>query len=301
MRIVVLGAGSQLANDILRTTADWSFLPFTHAEVDICDFAHVRKRLGEVEADAVINTAAFHRVDECEDEPEKAFWVNSYAVRNLAQSCEDLGCTLVHFSTDYVFGGEKRLPYTEDDPPHPLNVYGVSKLAGEYFVESICSRHFVVRSSGLYGTLGSRGKGGTFVETMIRLAREGTPIRVVNDQVMAPTYTKDLAQKIIQLMQTRAYGLYHITNSGGCSWYEFAKKIFELTGLNPNLVSTTTAAYGAKARRPAYSVLAHKRLKEVTLNDLRPWSEALEAYLQEEKGSSEGGGPTKREQETING
>jgi dTDP-4-dehydrorhamnose reductase len=186
-------------------------------------------------------------------------------------------------STDYVFGGEKRAPYTEDDAPNPLNVYGVSKLAGEYFVRALCPKHFIVRTSGLYGVAGSSGKGGNFVETMIRLAKEGKPIRVVTDQVLTPTYTRDLAHKIKELLQTEAYGVYHITNSGQCSWYEFAAKIFELLSLKPDFGPTTSAEFGAKAKRPAYSVLAHGRLAQLGLDDLRSWPEALAAYL-EEKG-----------------
>jgi len=243
----------------------------------------VRRMLTEVMPDVVINTAAFHRVDDCEDQPEKAFKVNTYAMRNLAQICLDLDCALVHISTDYVFGGEKRTPYTEDDAPNPLNVYGVSKLAGEYFVRNICPKHFIIRTSGLYGVAGSSGKGGNFIETMIRLAKEHKPIRVVNDQVLTPTYTKDLAPKIKELLQTEAYGLYHITNSGQCSWYEFAGKIFELLDLKPDFSPTTTDEFRAKARRPAYSVLAHNKLKRLGLDDLRPWPQALKAYL-EEKG-----------------
>ena len=169
----------------------------------------------------------------------------------------------------------------ENDLPNPLNVYGVSKLAGEHFVRSLCERHFIVRTSGLYGVAGSSGKGGNFVETMICMAKENRPIRVVNDQVLTPTYTRDLAQKILELIQTDAYGLYHITNSGKCSWYEFARRIFGLLGLNPNLKPTSTKAYGARAQRPAYSVLSNEKFNSLGYERLRPWWEALEAYLKE--------------------
>ena len=283
MRVVIIGASGQLGSELVKTLSDWDLKLLTHADLDICDFVYTRKVLAEAKPDIVINTAAFHRVDDCEEQPEKAFWVNAYAVRKLAQFCAELDCCLVHMSTDYVFGGEKRTPYSEDDAPNPLNVYGVSKLAGEYFVRNLCPKHFVIRTSGLYGVAGSSGKGGNFVETMIRLAKEGKPIRVVTDQVLTPTYTKDLAQKIKELLQTEAYGLYHITNKGQCSWYEFAQKIFELLNLKPDFGPTTTAAYGAKARRPAYSVLAHEKLRQLGMDNLRPWPEALAAYL-EEKG-----------------
>ena len=281
MRVIVIGANGQLGTGLSRVLGDWDLVPFKHSELEICDFTHVRQVLSEVKPRVVINTAAFNRVEDCETEVEKAFGVNAFAERNLAQICAELDCVLVHISTDYVFGEEKRTPYTEEDAPNPLSVYGVSKLVGEYFVRSLCPKHFVVRTSGLYGIAGSSGKGGNFVETMIRLAKENKPIRVVNDQVLTPTYTKDVAQKIKELLQTGVYGLYHITNNGQCSWYEFASKIFKLLGLKPDFGPTTTAAYRAKARRPPYSVLAHNKLKQLGLDDLRPWPQALTAYLKE--------------------
>jgi len=281
MRVLVIGASGQLGTDLVKVMDGWDLVPITHADLDICDFVYTRKVIEEKKPDVVINTAAFNRVDDCEEEVSKAFWVNAFAVRNLAQICADLDCVLVHISTNYVFDGRKREPYTEEDPPNPLSVYGASKLTGEYFVRNICPKHFIIRTSGLYGVAGSRAKGGNFVETMIRLAKEDKPIRVVNDQVLTPTYTRDLAEKIKELLQTKAYGLYHITNSGECSWYEFASKIFELLGLNPEFVPTTTAEFGAKAKRPAYSVLAHEKLKRLRIDDVRSWREGLRAYLKE--------------------
>lgn len=282
MRILIIGATGQLGSDLAKILADdCDLVPLSHADLDVCDFVYTRNVLTDAEPDIVINTAAFHRVDDCEEQPEKAFWVNAYAVRKLAQVCAEIDCVLVHLSTDYVFAGEKREPYAEDDVPNPLNVYGVSKLAGEYFVRHICPKHFVIRTSGLYGVAGASGKGGNFVETMIRLAREGKPIRVVDDQVLTPTYTQELAHKLKELLQTEAYGLYHMTNGGQCSWYEFAGKIFELLDMEPDFAPTTSAEFGAKARRPAYSVLAHHRLRQLGLDDLRPWPEALKAYFDE--------------------
>jgi dTDP-4-dehydrorhamnose reductase len=278
-RVAVIGASGQLGTDLVKVLSDWDLVPLTHSDLDVCDFVYTRKVLRDRRPDIVINTAAFNRVDDCEEEVSKAFWVNAFAVRNLAKVCADLDCVFVHISTDYVFDGSKGAPYTEDDAPNPLSVYGTSKLTGEYFARNLCAKHFVVRTCGLYGTAGSQAKGGNFVETMIRLAKEGKPIRVVNDQVLTPTYTRDLAEKIKKLLQTETFGLYHITSSGQCSWYEFAGKIFELMGLKPAFGPTTTAAFGAKARRPAYSVLAHNGLQRLGMDDLRPWPEALQAYL----------------------
>jgi dTDP-4-dehydrorhamnose reductase len=280
-RVAVIGANGQLGHDLVKVLHDWDLIPLTRKELDLCDFVQTRRALMVARPALVINTAAFTRVDECEDGPDQAFGVNTYAVRNLAQICAELDSVVMHLSTDYVFGGEQRTPYSEADSPNPLNVYGVSKLAGEYFVRNICPKHFVMRTSGLYGVMGSSGKGGNFVETLLRLSREGKPIRVVDDQVLTPTYTHDLARQIKALAQTDAHGLYHMTNGGQCSWYEFASTIFELLGVKPDFGPTTTAAYGAKARRPAYSVLAHANLRHVGLDDLRPWPEALAAYLAE--------------------
>jgi dTDP-4-dehydrorhamnose reductase len=231
--------------------------------------------------DVVINTSAYHRVDECEDYIDRSFSVNSSAVRALARICSEHDITLIHFSTDYVFGGERKTPYSEDDLPNPLSVYAVSKLAGEYFVRNTCKRHFVVRTCGLYGAKGISGKGGNFVELMLKLARDKKPVKVVSDQIVTPTYARELALKIVQLLRTDEYGLYHITNNGSCSWYDFAKAVFDLTGIKSNLSPTTSAEYGAKAIRPPYSVLENGNLKKLGLDDMRPWKDALKEYLTE--------------------
>ena len=281
MKAAIIGAGGQLGTDLVQAMNGWDVVAWSHREVEVCDFSATRDALTTAAPDLVINTAAFHRVDECEVQAEKALQVNALAVRNLARICEDLGCALLHVSTDYVFGGEQRVPYAETDLPVPLNAYGVSKLAGELFVRRLCRRHFVVRSCGLYGVAGASGKGGNFVETMVRLSKEGRAIRVVDDQVLTPTYTKDLAEKIVELLRAERYGLYHITNAGSCSWYEFTKEIFRILEVNPDLAPTTAEAFGAAARRPAYSVLAHKAIAQIGLADLRPWTEAVADYLRQ--------------------
>jgi dTDP-4-dehydrorhamnose reductase len=279
MRVLIIGGRGQLGTDLVDVMSDWTVIPTTRAELDVCDFAGTRGKIADIQPELVVNTSAFLRVDDCEEEAEQAFLVNAHAVRNLAHACAQQDCALVHFSTDYVFGGDRHVPYTERDLPAPLGVYGASKLAGEHFAQAYCPRHFVVRTCGLYGVAGSSGKGGNFVETMLRLAREGKPIRVVADQVLTPTYTRDLAMKVKELVHGRAYGLYHITNSSSCSWFEFAAKIFELAGFRADLAPTTTAAFAARAMRPAYSVLAHTRLLAAGLEDMRPWHAALEDYL----------------------
>lgn len=283
-RVTVIGSAGQLGTDLVRVlerAGGYRVFPLTHTDVECTDAQSVRRALLTVSPDIVINCASFVRVDDCEDYPEKAFQVNALGARNVAQVCGDLNVVCVYISTDYVFDGQKKTPCAEGDQPGPVNVYGASKLAGEYLVRASCPKYFVVRTAGLYGLAGSSGKGGNFVESMIRLAREGSPIRVVNDQILSPTYSADLAGMIERLIHTEAYGLYHVSNSGQCSWYQFADQIFALLSLRPNFGPTTTAAYGAKARRPAFSVLAQTALERLGLDRLRPWPEALRAYLHE--------------------
>jgi dTDP-4-dehydrorhamnose reductase len=279
MSTVLIGAAGQLGRELRCAFADHELVPLTRAELDVTDRPRVEEMLRAHRPRLILNTAAYHRVDECEDVPERAFAVNAVAVRDLARAARDVGATLVHFSTDYVFDGRQRRPYTEADPPGPLNAYATSKLAGEYFVRAILDRYFLVRTCGLYGLGGSREKDGNFVEAMLRLAREGREIRVVGDQVLTPTSAADVAATVRRLVETGRHGLYHVTNSGECSWFEFAAAIFELAGLRPRLSETTSAAYGARAVRPAYSVLEHANLRALGLDDLRHWRDALEEYL----------------------
>jgi dTDP-4-dehydrorhamnose reductase len=282
--VAVIGANGQLGTDLcaaLKERADVRLVEVTEDMLNVCDHAQTRKLFTELRPDAIINTAAYHKVDEMEDNVALAFEVNVTAVRHLALLCRELDCAFMHMSTDYVFGGDRArtTPYTEQDAPYPETIYGVSKLAGEYLARHHCPKHFVVRSSGLYGLAGAMGKGGNFVETMIRLAREGKTLRVVGDQCLTPTFTHDLARKMVELLFTTHYGLYHITSGSNCTWFEFAAKIFELTGLTPPLAPQSTAESGAKATRPGYSVLAHRALEKVGLKPLRPWPEALHDYL----------------------
>jgi len=279
MKILILGAGGQLGSELVNILQDDTLIPLTHRDIEMTDEQQVNNILSSNMPDVVINTAAYHKVDDCEDNIEQSFAVNSYAVRNLARICSELGITFVHFSTDYVFGGEKKTPYNEDNCPNPGSVYAVSKLAGELFARNICSKYYVIRTCGLYGAKGISGKGGNFIETMIKLANGGKKIKVVSDQIVTPTCAKELAAKVSQLIRTDKYGLYHITNNGGCSWYEFAKAIFGLTGIAGDISPTTSAEFGARARRPAYSVLENRNLKLLGLDDMMQWRDALKEYL----------------------
>jgi len=280
MKVAIIGANGQLGSDLCGVLADQqvSVLPLTHNDVDVADSAQVERVLGSIGADVVISTAAFHNVEECEKQPARSFAVNAVGPRNLAFACRRANAVLVHFSTDYVFDGAQRHPYTESDLPLPLNIYGVSKLAGEHLLRLTWERCFVVRTCGLYGLVGSSGKGGNFVETMLKKAREGAPIRVVDDQLLTPTFTADLAETVSRLIQTEAYGLYHISAAGSCSWYHFARKIFELEGLVLNLLPVSTTEFPSSVQRPAYSVLSKQKLGSVGIS-MPAWEDGLRRYL----------------------
>ena len=277
-KVAVIGSRGQLGSDLVRVLSETDrVIPLSHQDLEICDHAGTREILTRFRPDAVINTAAYHRVDDCEDHASLAFETNEAAVLNLARICNGLDALLVHVSTDYVFGGDgnRTSPYTEDDPPSPLSVYGASKLAGEEQIRGASRRHLIVRTSGLYGLAGDRN----FVAVMLGLAGKGGPIRVVDDQRLGPTFTAHLARKMAQLLAAGTLGTVHVTNQGECTWYEFARRLFELTGLMPNLTPTTSREFGAKATRPAYSVLANATLALAGLDPMPHWSQGLADYL----------------------
>jgi dTDP-4-dehydrorhamnose reductase len=279
--IALIGADGQLGSDLLRVLPAAAVAPLNFPEFDVTRSDRVRETLGGLAPDVVINTAAFHRVDECEARPHEAYRVNALAVRSLADYCRETGAVLVHFSSDYVFDGRKGTPYTEDDAPNPLNVYAVSKLAGEGFLRDSGAEYFLVRTCGLYGSAGPRNKGRNFVDAMVACAGRPGPVRVVADQTVTPTSTVELAVRVAALLGTRRFGLYHMTNEGACTWFEFAREIFRLLGRGPEIVPVMSEAYGAAARRPAYSVLDNRRMREAGLPDFSPWRKALRNYLRE--------------------
>ena len=279
-KILLIGAHGQLGSDLELALGHHQVIGTTHETLDVIRSEQVRETVGTTRPQIIINTSAFHKVDVCETEVMRAFEVNACGVRNLALAAREVDAALVHFSTDYVFEGNASKPYTEEDSPNPVNVYGVSKLAGEKMVRFLWRKSFVIRTCGLYGHAGSSGKGGNFVEMMLKKARNQESIRVVNDQRLTPTSTRELARKVVELIETDYYGLYHITSNGECSWYEFAKKIFELQGIRSDLGPTSTQDYQSPARRPAYSVLANAKLQQLSMDDLKPWEAALQEYLE---------------------
>jgi len=280
--VLITGADGQLGTDLCIALKKHELVPLTIRDGDIADLNFVRGQALKYRPDVIINTASFVRVDDCEDQRELAFRVNSLGARNAALAAQEIHAKLVHISTDYVFGCEdvpRSTPYLEADEPAPCNAYGASKQDGDSHVRALCGDHVIVRSSALFGTAGAMGKGGNFVETMLKLAKERPELRVVNDQVFSPTYTRDLADKIKQIIETDFKGIIHVTNSGACSWYEFAVEILRQAGLKTPVVPITSAQFPQKAIRPRYSVLGHGVLHQLGMDDLRPWQEALADYL----------------------
>ncbi len=277
--IALIGADGQLGTDLAERIPAESLRSLYYPSFDVTRPAAAAEALRSLRPDVVINTAAFNRVDECEDRIEEAFAVNAFALRGLSRTCREIGAVLVHFSTDYVFDGRKGAPYSEDDVPIPLNAYGESKLAGEHFVRALCERHFIIRTCGLYGKAGCLDKGRNFIQTMLDAAGRGGAIRVVDDQRMTPTSTAELADNVLALLSTGAYGLYHMTGEGECSWYEFAAAIFALSGVRADLSPVSSTDFIQKARRPAYSVLENARAKRLPLPGFSVWREALARHL----------------------
>lgn len=282
LKIAVIGGSGQLGRDACAAflAAGHDVTSLEHSTVEVSSIASVEESLREIHPEIVINTAAFHHVEKCEADAAQAFAINGIGSRNVAQVAESIGAKLIYISTDYVFDGNQRNPYIEEDMPAPLNVYGNTKLSGELFVRARCNRHFVVRVSAIYGTNPCRAKGGlNFVELMLKLSREREEIRVVDDEFVSPTPTTAIAQQLVVLSQTSEYGLYHATAEGSCSWYEFAKAIFELTDTRVRLERASPGEFPAKVPRPKYSVLENHALKRKSLNVFGPWQVGLQNYL----------------------
>ena len=279
MRVAIIGAFGQLGSDLMPLLGDRA-IPLGHADIEITDPASIARALDAAWPTHVINCAAYNLVDRAEDESELAHRINGLGPGYLAEWCSRNGAVLMHVSTDYVFGAdaERRTPFDETAPTAPVSVYGNSKLAGELAVRSLCPRHFIVRTCGLYGHHAARGKG-NFVETMLRLGRERPELRIVADQRCTPTSTTDLARALVSLIETDAFGPYHATSSGDCSWFEFACEIFRLANFPVKTAPSTAAEYSAKARRPSYSVLDCSKLAKVLGRPMPSWQDALSRYL----------------------
>jgi dTDP-4-dehydrorhamnose reductase len=282
MKVLLIGANGQLGSDLLKVlqAAGDTVVPVTHAQLDVCSEERVADAMAQTKPDVVISTAAYHRVEECETNAALAFQVNGIGAMNLARACQQSGAVLTNFSTDYVFDGKKNGAYEESDLPSPLSVYGASKLLGEHLVAAYANRYFVIRTCGLYGVAGSSGKGGNFVETMLKKAMAGDAIRVVDDQILTPTYTADLAKATRQLILTGNYGLYHVSSEGQCSWYEFTRYIFERASQDTKLSPVNSSEFASPVKRPANSVLSKAKLSALGIS-IPSWKDALPRYLEE--------------------
>jgi dTDP-4-dehydrorhamnose reductase len=281
LSVAVIGSSGQLGTDLvdrLKSLPGYRVIALSHNEIECTDETSVRKALGEIKPEVVVNCAAFVRVDECESSPDRAFSINSLGALYVARACAEIDALCGYISTDYVFAGDKMAPYTEQDRPRPINVYGTSKLSGEELVRQTCPRWFIARAAALFGKTGARSKDGNFVETVLSKARNGQDLRIVRDICTSPTYTRDAAQALEKLIRDQAAGVFHIANDGGCSWFELAAKALEFVGLSCKLEPVPASDYPMKARRPRDS-----RLKSTRLSPGRRWDEALRAYLVEKR------------------
>ena len=280
MKILITGASGMLGVDLQKSLAPGHTLVPTDISgnielLDITDQNQVTNKINKCRPDLVIHAAAYTDVDGCERNPDKAFLVNAEGTRNVALACELSDAVLVYISTDFVFDGEKGEPYTEQDVPNPINHYGASKLAGEKHICKICPRHFIIRTAWLYGEHGK-----SFPRTIINAAKAGNSLSVIADQVGSPTFTVDLSSAIADLISSPHYGIYHITNKGSCSWFEFAKKTLSFAGMNDvEIKPIKSDEWPSPTKRPKYSVLRHLALERLGKDNLRTWEEALADFV----------------------
>lgn len=281
-KAVVFGSGGQLGMELVRelTARGYSTSGWDRARLDITSGSQVEEALAEFDPAVVFNAAAYNQVDIAEQEPQAAFAVNALAVRNLAMACRQTDAQLVHFSTDYVFDGAAGRPYTEDDEPHPLGAYAVSKLAGELYARAYLDQPLVIRTSGVFGPGGLSTARGNFIETMLRLAARKEPIRVVADHVASPTYSPLLAARTADLVERKQRGLFHVGGGTAISWFDYAAMIFRAAGLQPELQPTNEKLHRTAARRPKFSALSNAKMERCGIDPMPPLAEAVAMYIQ---------------------
>ncbi len=276
MRILVTGNRGMLGTELMQVFGSSGELSGVDVdELDITDTERCSSLISDLAPDVIVNAAALTAVDFCESHADEAFRVNADGAGNLAAAAG--GARLGHYSTDYVFDGHKPQPYTEHDHPAPRSVYGRSKLRGEELIRERCMNHLILRTAWLFGRHGNN-----FIRTILAAARAGRPLRVVNDQRGSPTYARDLAARTATMIETGCRGIFHVTNSGACTWYELAARVVEWSAVpGVSVTPVTTEEFPRLAPRPANSVLASVRLAEVGLTPMRPWQEAVQEYLRE--------------------
>ncbi len=285
MKILITGYKGMLGSDLVETLKDENKHELILTDIDdldIANFNQVDEFLKKEKPELIINVAAYTDVDGCETNRDLAFNVNSIGPKNLAIVSNEINAKLLHISTDYVFSGDSLKPYNEDDETGPNSYYGETKLQAELFIKKNTDDYFIIRTAWLYGFNGKN-----FVKTMLQLAKTNDKIRVVNDQHGSPTFTKDLAIAISELIKTDKYGIYHVTNSDNCTWYDFAKQIFELADVNISLVPVTTEEYPTPAKRPEYSVLSNEKWESAGFISLRSYKDALKNYMELELSSND--------------
>ena len=285
MRVLLLGPNGQLGHDIRRAHAQagarFELHPLARGALDVAAAGEVERVLGGLDFDVLVNATAWNLVDRAEDEAAPAFALNAHAVRAMARACAARGARFLHVSTDYVFGGDaaRTRPLREDDPIAPINVYGASKAMGEALARLACEDVVILRVASLFGTAGAGGKGGNFVETVIRAGREKGALRVVDDQTMSPTASADVARVVLRMLaQGCAPGVCHVVNDGPATWFEFAREIVRLAGIEATVTPCTSEEYPTRAARPRYSVLDNTRAS-AAFGPMAPWQDALERYL----------------------
>lgn len=275
-----MGAGGQLGCELThqcQSHSQWQIHALSHREIEITHAQAVRKIIEELHPWTVLNCTAYNQVDAAEDDPILAFTINSGAVALLARICHEVNSLLVHFGTDYVFDGKINHPYQETDPAAPLNIYGLSKLAGEQALRLLHPRHCIIRTCGLYGRYRSPHTKPNFVETILAKIQNNHPLQVRHDLVCTPTSASELAAVVCQLLEREAIGTFHATNSGLCSWYEFASEILKNLKSNRTIIPITAPV--ERAQRPAYSVLDTSKLTATGIRPMSSWQEALATYL----------------------
>jgi dTDP-4-dehydrorhamnose reductase len=280
--VAIFGSRGQLGVELVREFTERGYVVsgFDRASVDIGDAASVEQTLAQVDPSLVLNAAAYNQVDVAEKEPQPAFVANALAVRNLAMACRQLDARFVHFSTDYVFDGMAGRAYIEQDEPHPLGAYAVSKLAGEFYARAYLERPLIIRTCGVFGPGGLKTARGNFVETMLRLAATQKPIRVVEDHVASPTYSPLLAARTADLVERGQHGIFHVGGGAPISWFDFAATIFRVAGVKPELQPTNEKEYRTPARRPKYSVLSNAKMESCGVAPMPPIEKAVEMYMQ---------------------
>lgn len=276
MKVLVTGTRGQLGYDVVERLKELNIehMGVDKEEFDLTDEKETKEFIKSYKPEVVVHCAAYTAVDRAEDEKELCYAVNVLGTKYVAGACKEIDAKMVYISTDYVFDGEKEEPYEVDDEPNPINYYGLTKYLGEREVQNILEKYFIVRISWVFGKNGSN-----FVKTMLRLGQGRKELRVVCDQVGSPTYTYDLAKLLCEMIQTDKYGIYHATNEGYCSWYEFACEIFKVAGMDVKVTPIKSDEYPTKAKRPANSRLSKKRLELMGFNLLPHWRDALKRYI----------------------